>query len=361
MKNQKQYKIKLTALSPIHIGTGEDYEPTNFVIDDGFLYEFDEFDFYENLSSSSKEVFDEIVSYKNAGSLFKIHSFIKHNKKAAIDAKTVKVQVSKGIANDYHHKIGKVVQNEGKGKSVSKVFNKFQIARTARDTNNSKVYIPGSSIKGSISTALQEVVFKNSKQKWENDFHNRNPSLNIMKNILISDAKPLKTYAMIGYSNNKERFEDDELGPSNKLETIYTKSEFEVTISFKNLKPEANFDIQNILSSCNSHYFENFDSMFSKDDYVNEYFPESFYEKYLNFKLKQNQFLLRVGKHSGARAVTIDGMRKIKIHEGGGGPKKKKHVWLTKDEETTTWLFGSTEKSTQSLLPFGWVLCELID
>ena len=29
----KTYKLKLTALSPIHIGTGEDYEPINYVID----------------------------------------------------------------------------------------------------------------------------------------------------------------------------------------------------------------------------------------------------------------------------------------------------------------------------------------
>ncbi|MDR1450778.1 MAG: hypothetical protein LBI57_00365 [Helicobacteraceae bacterium] len=29
----KSYKLKLTALGPAHIGTGADYEPTNYVID----------------------------------------------------------------------------------------------------------------------------------------------------------------------------------------------------------------------------------------------------------------------------------------------------------------------------------------
>ena len=29
----KTYKLKLTAISPIHIGTGEEYEPINYVID----------------------------------------------------------------------------------------------------------------------------------------------------------------------------------------------------------------------------------------------------------------------------------------------------------------------------------------
>jgi len=31
-------RLKLTALSPIHIGSGEVYEPTNFIMDEGVLY-----------------------------------------------------------------------------------------------------------------------------------------------------------------------------------------------------------------------------------------------------------------------------------------------------------------------------------
>lgn len=360
MKNQDSYKIKLTALTPIHIGTGEDFEPTNFVIDNGYLYEFDEFKFYENLSSESKKRFEEIVANKKTDSLFQIHSFVKKNKKTAIDAQIVKVQVTKGIENDYFHKVGKVVQNEGKGENTSRVFNKFQIAKTIRNINTGKVYIPGSSIKGSISTAIQEAFFNKNKDEWNNKFQNRNSELNIMKNFIISDAKPIKTYSLVGYSNNKERFEDDQLGPSNKLETIFTKSEFEVDIFFKSLEPKIDFNINDIVDFCNSHYFKNFESMFNKDDYVNEYFSEEFYEKYLNFKPKENQFLLRVGKHSGARAVTIDGMREINIHVSGGGPKKKKHIWEISTKETTTWMFGITERSTENLIPFGWLLCELI-
>ena len=33
--------LALTPLTPIHIGCGEDFEPTNYVIDDGLLYGFD--------------------------------------------------------------------------------------------------------------------------------------------------------------------------------------------------------------------------------------------------------------------------------------------------------------------------------
>ena len=33
--------LALTPLTPIHIGCGLDFEPTNYVIDDGVLYQFE--------------------------------------------------------------------------------------------------------------------------------------------------------------------------------------------------------------------------------------------------------------------------------------------------------------------------------
>ena len=35
------HRLHLTPLAPIHIGCGEDFEPTNYVIDDGLLYGFE--------------------------------------------------------------------------------------------------------------------------------------------------------------------------------------------------------------------------------------------------------------------------------------------------------------------------------
>ncbi|MBD3843458.1 MAG: hypothetical protein IE909_16565, partial [Campylobacterales bacterium] len=71
----KTYKLKLTAISPIHIGTGEDYEPTNYVIDkvkvkqsDGkivekdYMFVFDEMEFFHALDNAKKQEFNKIVS-----------------------------------------------------------------------------------------------------------------------------------------------------------------------------------------------------------------------------------------------------------------------------------------------------------
>ncbi|MBD3796094.1 MAG: hypothetical protein IE881_09275, partial [Epsilonproteobacteria bacterium] len=343
--------------------------PTNYVIDDGFLYEFDEMKFYQKLHETQQKAFLDAVKKNSGESLFQIHRIIKNNKKEAKESAFLKVRVFKDLEEDYNRKVGNVVQSEGrgKGKKVS-VFNRFQIERTIRLQNDNKVYIPASSIKGSISTAYQEHIFKTNYRVLDELFHNRKPQENIFKNLMIADTKPIKTMSVIGYSLNKERFEDDKLGPSNKLEVIYSGSEFETTLQIRDYEVTKQVDFSLIKKSCDEHYLKLFQSMMKAknlhrgkmvDDYINEYFSEKFYEQYKDLKLKENQFLLRVGKHSGARAVTIEGQREIKVKISGGGARRKPNRWETLEEETTTWLFGASEQSTTNLLPFGWVLCEI--
>lgn len=366
----KNYKIKLTALTPIHIGTGEDYEPTNFVIDNGYLYEFDEVSFYQKLDAKRKKDFLEAVESKGGESLFEIHRLIKNNKKQAIESAISKVQVSKGLEKDYDNKVGRVIQNEG-GRRVekSKVFNRFQIAKTARLSNAKRVYIPGSSLKGSMSTAFQEALFKENYKEYTKLFVKNKPQDNILKNLIVSDTTSLKTYSIVGYALNKERFEDDELGPSTKLESIYTGSQFEVDISIRDYLVDRTVTFEELIKTCNDHYLPLFEQMFNStaifqgqkvDEYTNSYYSDAFYDKYSEFQLKENQFLLRVGKHSGARAVTIDGKREIQVKISGGGRNRKPNRWETLEQETTTWMFGADEKSLENLVPFGWVLCEIV-
>ena len=378
----KSYTLKLTALTPIHIGMGEDFEPTNFVIDGNKLYEFDESVFFRKLNKEGKQAFLQAVDSKAADALFGIHRVIKTHKQAAIDSASLKVQVSKGIAKSYENKVGRVVQQEG-GRRIDprRIFNQFQIQRTMRQPNTKYPYIPGSSLKGAISTAFQEMLFKQNPRLRERFFENRNPTHHLFKNLLVADTLPKKIYAMVGYGLNKERFEEDDQGPKVMLEAIYAdekvQSMFDAKISTRDYlidptHPDQTYpiDIETIQETCNAHYLPIFRQMFQPyttfkgrkvDDFTNEYFSEAFYNRYKDFQLKDNQFLLRVGKHSQARAVTIDGMRNIRVKVSGGGPKRKPNKWETLDQETTTWFFGGSEYSNENLLPFGWVLCDIIE
>ena len=171
---------------------------------------------------------------------------------------------------------------------------------------------------------------------------------------------PTKISTQVGYACNKERFEDDETGKSTFIEVIGTNSEFIVELTYNQYDNNKKiFDVKDVFSSLNEHYLPIFKTIFKsetegKEEYINEYLNDEFYEKYKDFQPKEKQFLLRVGKHSGARAVTIDGLRDISIKES------KSRTLKHQKEETTTWLYGEKSNSTTELLPFGWVLCEII-
>jgi CRISPR-associated protein Csm5 len=68
-------------------------------------------------------------------------------------------------------------------------------------------------------------------------------------------------------------------------------------------------------------------------------------------------FLLRVGRHSGAESVTLNGVRDIKIMEGKGPDGRNKSS--NSNAAKTLWLAAVTKDQSTKLLPFGWVLVEL--
>ncbi|MDW7998100.1 MAG: hypothetical protein RMI30_01400, partial [Thermodesulfovibrio sp.] len=73
-------------------------------------------------------------------------------------------------------------------------------------------------------------------------------------------------------------------------------------------------------------------------------------------KFKKDAFLIRIGRHSGAEAVTIEGNRHIKIMQGRDRPP------LYLDRATTFWLASDSPKpkTNNGLLPFGWAVIELV-
>ena len=76
--------------------------------------------------------------------------------------------------------------------------------------------------------------------------------------------------------------------------------------------------------------------------------------------IKGNVFLLRVGRHSGAESVTLNGdrVRNIKILEGKD-PVTKKQKFSFDDKTKTLWLAAQSKDQRTDLLPFGWVLVEV--
>ena len=369
-------RLKLTALSPLHIGSGDIYEPTNFIIDDGILYHFRDEDFYSALPDINKEAFMQILTENKSDSFVYIHKFVKDNKKFAKEVAIGIVSVTSAIQKEYDRVLGTVRQFEGRGGDKSRVFNKFEIQRVQRkqvklDTHiyTQTGYIVGSSLKGAISTAYRELIYKKEGIKAvEEKFQAKGKNItdNIFNHFKVSDSIVKKVNTKIGYALNKERFEYDFHNPneniklSTYIEVIEPKSEFIVDINHKDL------DIQEIMQSCTKHYMPIFRSLFlnkvdNQSEYIYKYLSSSFYDRYRHFELQPNQYLLRVGKHSGARSVTIDGIRDIKTKVSGGGKHSKPNKFDYREDETTTWLFGESSNTNSDLIPFGWVLAEITD
>ena len=341
----KHYKITMKLLSPVHIGTGKDYEPINYVMDkklvtkqngsiseQAFLYNFDEMDFFNALDQAKQKEFSDCAS-----NIFALHKFIKQNKITAQKVAFCKILTSKRCFTKYEENLGKAVQKEGGGKNV---FNQFVIAQTFKNPNTHKAIIPGSSIKGAISTAYQELLYKKSKDYDEVKAKMLAPTeQNLFKDLLISDSQEFaQTY--IDEAKNIKRNKDKE-GITAVLEVISdANAENSFTLS---IKDEAKFSIKDLAKACNDHYEKIFDSIFDDENVLR---TGSVSDKFLDLceslQINENQFLLRVGQHSGARAVTVDGIRQIKLIQGKSQSK-------IADEESTIWLINKK--------PFGWILC----
>jgi len=249
MNGLKSYYLKLTTLTPVHIGTGESYEPTNFVIDSGKLYEFDEVLFYRGLSDMDKRDFDSKLSDWMA-----IIGFYKKHTRYAKELAEFECAVTQSVESKY-----KTVTN----KDGTRNENQFEIHKTYKNPNTHRAIIPGSSIKGMLDTILgiyssPEVASNEQRQA-----------------LVVSDALLMEGGVEIGYSYRVHK------NPS-KAEKNRIPQIVEV------IKPGSSFILQ-----LKSKF--NFDTIKTK---VETYIGQR-EERPQGAHTYRNSFLARIGKYSG--------------------------------------------------------------
>jgi len=176
--NLHTFHLKITTLSPLHIGTGEVYEPTNFVIDEGKLFEFDEVLFYQSLNMADKKLFDQKLN-----SWMNLIDFYRSKVKEAKAVAKFECEVSKKVENTYK----KLRNDDG-----TKKRNQFQIAETFKNPNTHRAVIPGSSIKGMLDTILKIYARKVKSNEPR-------------QRLILSDAILLDGKSEIGYAYRKHK------------------------------------------------------------------------------------------------------------------------------------------------------------
>ncbi|MFU2075226.1 RAMP superfamily CRISPR-associated protein [Gallibacterium anatis] len=358
------YQIYLTPLSPIHIGCGEDFEPTNYVIDKNVLYHFDP----SNLCLL-KEKRDELLNLAKQDDLLKIQKFFKKNVASAKSFSHYLANVANGVADSWEKKIGNVAQYEGSGKGIKEVISALAIERTSYLPYENNAYIPGSSFKGTLVTAFLDLEHKkdgnprlenkvNLIKKYNGEFKESE-----FRTVKFGDFIPQKEISSKIYFciNLKKKPNEKGIlgkGISLKREAIlagqYRAFQSNLSLWENKYKQKMPYQINRIFDILNKYYVPIFEE--ECENLISNKVIDRQWVARIRALLNENKTaLIRLGKNGAdSKILRSKNTAQIKIMLGKGESTKK-------DRSSTLWLAGNNERQSNDLLPFGWALLEIKD
>lgn len=350
-------KYFLETFSPIHIGCDEVYEPAGFALDERKrqMIVFDTLSFISHLGDADKAKFAQICAKGTIVSILEIYKFMQDK---AAEGHTL--DVGDDFIEHYRQTLSLPLNNE---KNIQQNLNNFVIPRTAFRTVDQRPYIPGSSIKGALRTAylnMMESEKKLSRRGKERNARNLEQRLmeydgipaDPFRMVKVSDFMPIgeiRTRILYGINEKKKRSDRDARGLPLIFEVIPPNSVFVGTIDVDT--PPHSSDIRRAVSVdqlLNSNLF--YAKEKEREDRELKNIGINTTSENTNNKTQQDTFLVRIGRHSGAESVTIEGHRDIKIMMGKG--KKPKFL----EHATTFWLASEKRRPIDKagLQPFGW-------
>lgn len=150
--SMKTYNLKCEILSPVHIGSGQEIDPLNYVIENGTFYKISMERFIFSMSATKRLEFESVLKKND---LMGIRTFVSDNFNKAADA-VYSEKVSPRIETLYKSKLGDVQ-------------NQLLVSPFIRTQGDAVPLFPGSSLKGSIRTAvISEFTKKKELQSPKN-------------------------------------------------------------------------------------------------------------------------------------------------------------------------------------------------
>lgn len=376
----KHDRLILSTLSPVHIGCGVDYEPTHYFMDEGVLYTFDPVAAFGSDPVARQELLNIVDKSHGETVIQQIQQFFYQRKETLLPQYLQRMPVGDGVQAFYDERIG--------GRN-----NKLHIERMSFVAAEGHSILPGSSLKGAMRTALLDAVHGGKPLTNPQDAEKRgmewkklNPipetlgdslpqkfERDPMRLIRVGDASPSAADGgnELFFAVNRKASGAEGRGPYQTLECLSPMDleSFSFDLSF--LDPEQArqskedlppmhrwWDNMAVTQRCNRYYRAHLlrelqeMSGFLRADWL-ETIQKSLDGGNLGRLLEAGKaFLLRVGRHSGAESVTLNGARHIRIMEGPG-----QSSWRSKP--TTVWMAARTIKQEHDLLPFGWLLVEV--
>ncbi|BCX88936.1 CRISPR-associated protein Csm5 [Methylomarinovum tepidoasis] len=388
----------ITPLSPVHMGTGEDYVPTNYVIEDEALFEFD-VEALTNLPEADRRALDRILNGKPETRMIRqVQAFFHERRERLIPHAVNLVRTCRGVAALYRARVGKAANVEASGKEA---INQLAIERAAYNPGDRRLLLPGSGLKGAIRTALLDQINqgrplppdlkgdRRANQKLQErlfGYSMRELHKDPMRLVQVSDARwcgpeSLNSAEILFAVNRKKQpvtRNGKEVRSQAKQGNLPLLLECAAPLRLRAFRsslavsdvhaaddhpalPKLRFDFEAIAAACNAFYRPIFDRELERLQ-ARSFLDASWHQTVqtllddpgLQKRLEENcAFLLRVGRHSGAESVTLNGVRNIKIMQGKGQPPAR-------EPEARTWWLAAREKDDRhGLMPFGWLLVEM--
>lgn len=294
-------KIKLTIDTPTHVGSDEEFSVPNIAIDSDqkhlYYVPSKDFGYYFTLGEMESLLNPLFSSANPMKSLFELSSKLaKQIKVKGRSPNALKIPIGQGIFNEAQ----KLMSNLSNPNAVRN----FAIFRTSYLTFNANPYLPGSSIKGAIRTAILNQIREKKQIQHANSgseyvklvFGSNNASYTIqndpLKNLQVSDfysTEDKQIATEIGFANRVYPNNSIKEYLSNMVEVIKPNQEFFGTIK--------------IISDPDHSINLNWD--FVKSSIISYYGLGS-----------DNQLHLRIGKYTGSLAKTDKKLRSIRTKYG---------------------------------------------
>ena len=337
----KTHRLSCEILSPIHIGSGYEIDPLSYIIKGQNLYKISFERFVAGINDTERLSLEKLI---DRGDLLIIRDYVLEH----IDAHRqsfYSVAVNPHVIETYYSKKGDI-------------RNQLLVSPFIRTQGETKPFMPGSSIKGAIRTAVISELAKkknlpepkNVKEEYEfeskvlgyKDVKN-DPfrGLKIRDKCLDNDATIIREIQNVSKTNGRAL-------KANNIQMICEITHSDISGKFVGFQTEIIFDEElfstaflstsltreQIIKSCNEFYRGKMEEEHQK--FYENTEAESVSKRLLDTSFDQNSFLLRVGRFSGVESVTLDRYRNPK-------PPGKKKTW------------GNTRNLAEGIYPMGWV------
>lgn len=222
LMNLDNFKCKLIPLSPIHIGSGKEIEPYDYVIKNGIFYRINSMDIFEKLSEKEQEIFTSKIEE----GILEFRTYMKNIYKEDYGY-IYKSSVDKTFEARYNQKFSGAKLKNDNAKFIIKEFMGGLRGK----------YIAGSSLKGSIRGAF---IYSNLPNEIE---------YRLGRNLEKKTTKPLGLYddnlKEITNKNAKTEMDKEFDKKALKIDKV-TKKLFPFTDPFKRLTITDSLEYNNV-------------------------------------------------------------------------------------------------------------------